>query len=61
MWRRTYYVFAVYGVMLESLLVVLACMLLVMLELLVVLAILAPEAIVRALRRPGPRRRVRHG
>ena len=47
--------------MLESLVVVLACMLLVMLELLVVLAILAPEAIVRALQRPGPRRRVRHG
>ncbi len=47
--------------MLESLLVVLACMLVVMLELLVVLAILAPEAIVRALRRPRPRRHVRHG
>jgi hypothetical protein len=46
--------------MLESLLVVLACMLVVMLELLVVLAILAPEAIVRALRRSGPRRHVRH-
>jgi hypothetical protein len=47
--------------MLESLLVVLACTLIVMLELLVVLAILAPEAIVRALRRLEPRRRVSHG
>ena len=47
--------------MLESLLVVLACMLVVMLELLVVLAILAPEAIVRALRRLGSPRHVRHG
>ena len=49
------------GVMLESLLVVLACMLIILLELLVVLAILAPEAIVRALRRLGSRRQVRHG
>ena len=49
------------AVMLESLLVVLACMLVVMLELLVVLAILAPEAIVRALRRLGPRHHVRRG
>ena len=47
--------------MLESLLVVVACMLAIMLELLVVLAILAPEAIVSALRRLGPRRHVRHG
>ena len=47
--------------MLESLLVVLACMLIILLELLVVLAILAPEAIVRALRRLGSRRQVRHG
>jgi hypothetical protein len=46
--------------MLESLLVVPACMLVVVLELLVVLAILAPAAIVRALRRPGSRRHVRH-
>ena len=47
--------------MLESLLVVLACLLVVMLDLLVVLAILAPEAVVRALRRLGPRRHVRNG
>jgi hypothetical protein len=47
--------------MLESLLVVVACMLAIMLELLVVLAILAPEAIVRALRRLGPRHHVRRG
>ena len=47
--------------MLESLLVVLACMLVVMLELLVVLAILAPEAIVRALRRLEPPHHVRRG
>jgi hypothetical protein len=40
----------------ESLLVVLACFLIVMLELMLVLAIFAPDAIVRALRRLDPRR-----
>jgi hypothetical protein len=39
----------------ESLLVVLACFLIVMLELMLVFAILAPDAVVRALRRLDPR------
>jgi hypothetical protein len=39
----------------ESLLVVLACFLIVMLELMLVFAIFAPGAIVRALRRLDPR------